>query len=412
MYAEKQTYVPDQMILEKYAKVMVHYAIGEGKGIMPGETLWLSGPEYTKPLFMEIMKEVWRAGGNVITSYLPNEIGRYGMSRELIELGNDEQIGFFANHLWKGVCDQADHIMFIVCDPDIHRNEGLPADKVAKLSSVAAPFMKWRQEKEAQGKQTWTLCLYGSQSMADEAGMTIEQYWEQIINACYLEEENPTARWKQLQVEMSEVKHKLTDMKIQSVHVQGEDADITLKIGSDRKWNAGSGKNIPSFEVFTSPDWRGTNGWIRFNQPLYWSGNRISGIELHFKDGVVIQATAAENQDALLQMIAHENADKVGEFSLTDSRHSRITKFMATTLYDENTGGEFGNTHIAVGMSYHDTFNGPIGDITDEQWEVMGFNKCQKVHTDIISTTNRKVTAVIEDGSKKVIYENGKFTFI
>ena len=49
-------------------------------------------------------------------------------------------------------------------------------------------------------------------------------------------------------------------------------------------------------------------------------------------------------------MIAQENADKVGEFSLTDKRHSRITKFMATTLFDENMGGEFGNTHIALGM--------------------------------------------------------------
>ncbi|MDB4984711.1 MAG: thermophilic metalloprotease superfamily [Patescibacteria group bacterium] len=405
-------YTPDQDILDKYAKVMVHYAMGGGKGLKPGETVWLSGCEYTKPLFMAVLKEIWRSGGNAITSYLPNEIGRYGLSRELIELGSDEQLGFFANKVWKGVCDEADHIMFIICEPDVHNTEGLPAEKVAKLSSVASPFMKWRQEKEAEGKQDWTLCLYGSESMAKEAGMSTEEYWDQIIKACYLKDEDPVGTWKRLQVEMSEVKQKLTDMKIQWVHIEGEDADLKIKIGSDRKWNAGSGKNIPSFEVFTSPDWRGTEGWIRFNQPLYWSGNRISGIELYFKNGVITQATATENQDALLQMIANEGANKLGEFSLTDSRHSQIEKFMAVTLYDENIGGEFGNTHIAVGMSYHDTLNGPIINVSDEEWEERGFNKCLKVHTDIISTANRKVTATLEDGSKVVIYENGKFTFL
>jgi aminopeptidase len=182
-----------------------------------------------------------------------------------------------------------------------------------------------------------------------------------------------------------------------------------VKIGDHRKWLSGGGKNIPSFEIFTSPDWRGTEGFIHFNQPLYYSGKRIVGVTLRFENGHVIQSSATENEDALKEMIAQENADKVGEFSLTDKRHSRITKFMANTLFDENTGGAFGNTHIALGNAYKDTFPGDPSVVTEEEWSRMGYNSCPKVHTDIISTSNRTVTAILKDGKERVIYQDGQF---
>ena len=56
-------------------------------------------------------------------------------------------------------------------------------------------------------------------------------------------------------------------------------------------WVGCSGRNIPSFEIFTSPDWRGTEGWISFNQPLYRYGNLVRGIRLEFSDGRVVRAS-------------------------------------------------------------------------------------------------------------------------
>ena len=75
-------------------------------------------------------------------------------------------------------------------------------------------------------------------------------------------------------------------------------------------------------------------------------------MELNFKNGVVTASSATENEDALKEMIAQENADKVGEFSLTDRRHSRITRFMATTLFDENMGGEASAILILWGLEF------------------------------------------------------------
>ena len=142
------------------------------------------------------------------------------------------------------------------------------------------------------------------------------------------------------------------------MHVQGEDVDLHVSLGEQRRWLGGRGRNIPSFELFTSPDWRGTEGWIYCNQPLYRYGNLVKGIRLEFVDGRVVKASAEENEPVLTEMIATEGADRIGEFSLTDRRLSRITRFMAHTLYDENVGGRFGNTHIALGRSYQDAYDG------------------------------------------------------
>lgn len=400
----------DDSLLKKYAQVMVLYAINNGKGINKGDTVFLVGQEYSKDLYMAIAKEIYAAGGNVINNYQPNNIRDNSLVRFLLENGTDEQIAFFAKPYWQGVVDATDHIVFIIAEPDIHALEGLPSAKISMMNSARAPYMAMREKKEQAGKLSWTLCLYGTQSMADEAGLTLEEYWEQIIEACYLREEDPVAKWKQVQQEIETIKDKLDALDIEKLHVKGEDVDLIVQIGKHRKWLSGGGKNIPSFEIFTSPDWRGTNGHIHFNQPLYYSGKRIAGVSLQFENGVVVASSATENEDALKEMIAQENANKVGEFSLTDKRHSRITKFMATTLFDENTGGAFGNTHIALGNAYKDTFTGDMSAVTEAQWAEMGYNSCPKVHTDIISTTNRTVTATLSDHTERIIYTNGEFT--
>lgn len=399
----------EETLLEKYAQVMVHYALNNGLGIGKGDTVFLVGQECTRDLFLAIAREVYAAGGNVITNYQPDNTREGSLARYLLQTGSDNQIDFFAAPYWRGIVEAADHILFIVSEPDIHYLEGLPAAKISRMLSARAPYMQMREKKEQEGKLSWSLCLYGTPSMAKEAGLSLEDYWEQIIEACYLREEDPVAKWNLVQKQIEEIKDKLDALRIETLHIKGDDADLHIQIGANRKWLSGGGKNIPSFEIFTSPDWRGTKGSIRFNQPLYYSGKRISGVSLRFENGIVVASSAEENEESLKEMIAQENADKVGEFSLTDRRHSRITKFMATTLFDENMGGDFGNTHIALGNAYKDTYPGDMAGVSKEKWAEMGYNSCPKVHTDIISTNNRTVTATLSDGEQKIIYENGQF---
>ncbi len=264
----------DKNLLLKYAQVMVHYGLNNGKGINKGETVFLVGQECTKDLFMAIAKEIYEAGGNLITNYLPDNTLQSSLARFVLENGSDEQISFFATPYWQGIVDSVDHILSIISEPDIHVFEGLPSSKVSRMNSARAPYMEMREKKEQAGKLSWTLCLYGTQSMADEAGLTLKEYWDQIIEACYLREEDPVTKWKQIQSEIEEIKNKLDALEIEKLCIQGDGVDLEVRIGKNRKWLSGGGKNVPSFEVFTSPDWRGTNGYITFNQPLYYSGKQ------------------------------------------------------------------------------------------------------------------------------------------
>jgi len=88
-------------LLKKYAQVMVHYALNNGNGINKGDTVYLVAQECAKDLFVAIAKEVYAAGGNLITQYLPDNIRQTSLSRFLLQNGTDEQVSFFAAPYWQ-----------------------------------------------------------------------------------------------------------------------------------------------------------------------------------------------------------------------------------------------------------------------------------------------------------------------
>lgn len=396
-------YTPPKEILKKYAEVLIKFALNDGRGIKRGEVVYLEVPECAKPLLIELQKTILKEGGHYITNFIPDE-----MEKHFYELAEEHQLNFFPHNHLKGRVDQADHFLYIIAEVNKKELEGIDPKRIMAKQRAHKPYREWRNEKEMQGKMTWTLALYATEDAAKEANISIEEYWNQIINACYLNEKNPILKWNESFKEINRVLDTLNSMKIKNLHIKSDKIDLNVGIDENRKWLGGSGRNIPSFEVFISPDWRKTNGEIFFDQPLYRYGNLITNVYLKFKDGIVTESKAEKGQDVLKEMIATENADKIGEFSLTDKRLSKIDKFMAETLFDENFGGKYGNTHVALGSAYKDSFPGDQTKVTKEQWADMGYNE-SVVHTDIISTENRVVTATLQDGSKKVIYENGKF---
>jgi aminopeptidase len=244
--------------------------------------------------------------------------------------------------------------------------------------------------------------------MAKEANLTLKEAWNQVIKACFLNYSDPVKKWQRIQKRSTSIRKKLNQLEIVKVNIKSINTDLNITIGEHRQWLGGGGRNIPSFEIFTSPNWKGTNGYIFFDQPLYRHGNIIKNIKLVFKDGVVIESSANSGEKVLQELIKVKNSDKIGEFSLTDKRFSKINKFMAETLYDENFGGPFGNTHIALGSAYKDTYNGKMDKLTDQDWENLGFND-SAVHTDIISTEDRVVIATLKSGKEIILYKSGQF---
>ena len=401
-------YSPPKKILERYADVLVNFALNSGKGVKKGEVVHLIAYEAAKPLYRELKITILKAGGHIIGDYRPDSGDRFPFDRDFFEHAKPHQLAYFPKKYAKGLVNQVDHSIFILSEVDKHELEGIPPRKIMQRGLAWKPYMDWRRDKENAGKYTWTLALYGTEAEAKEAGMSLKTYWQQIIKGCLLDKKDPIGAWKKLYRDLEKTRAKLNALPAEKLHVVGPDADLWVHLGKKRRWMGGSGRNIPSFELFTSPDWRGTEGWVRFNQPLYRYGVLIEGVQLWFKNGHVVKATAKKNEKVLREMISTKNADRIGEYSLTDKRFSHITKFMAETLFDENIGGPNGNTHLALGNSYHDCFVDDPGEMSPEDWENLGYND-SSVHTDIISTAPRTVTAHLKNKKTKVIYKNGRF---
>jgi aminopeptidase len=401
-------YVPSSEHLERYAELLVNFALGGGQGIAAGEVVRVIAPDNAKPLFAAACRAVWRAGGHVIQNLVAADDKHCHLSRDFFELASEEQLDRFLERYWRGLMDEVDHTMHIDSSTDPRSLASVAPERIMRRRASMMPLIGWQQAKEDAGRFSWTIALYGCEAMAAEAGLSIEDYWGQIIAACFLDDPDPVARWREVEDQIARHCAFLHSLAIERLHVEAEGTDLWLTLGEKRRWIGGGGRNIPSFEVFTSPDWRGTEGTVRFTEPVYIYGSLIEGVELEFRDGRIVGAHASRGEDLLRAMIATAGADRVGEFSLTDGRLSRITRFMADTLYDENTGGPNGNTHLAIGRSLRVCYDGDAQQLADEDWERLGFNE-SSVHTDIVATSERTVTAVLSDGSQRVIYAGGRF---
>lgn len=279
-------------------------------------------------------------------------------------------------------------------------------------AAVARKFMRDIMEKREQsGDFGWTLCIYPTPALAEAAKLSMADFKAQVVKACYLDDANPPARWNEIFAEAEKVKTWLNKLDIEHLRIRSKDTDLVVVPGEQRRWLGVSGHNIPSFEIFLSPDWRGTEGVYYADQPSFRSGNFVEGVRLTFEKGVAVKTEAKTGGDFVAkQLTLDEGANRLGEFSLTDRRFSKINAFMANTLFDENFGGPQGNCHVAVGASYADTFSGDQSTLDEAMKKELGFND-SALHWDLVNTQQKAVTATLKGGEELIIYTDGEFQY-
>ena len=398
-------YTPSQEILEKYANVMINFALRWWKWIKKWDVVFVQIPEWAKPFYIPLQTAILKAGWHPIMQYIPDWV-----ARNFYENASDEQLSFFAEAYVKWRIESMTHNIRVIADSDLHELDGIDPLKIMKRVKANRAFRDLRDKKEREWKFSRTICMYGTEAMAKEAWLSLEEYWNQIIDACFLNEPDPVKKWEEVYSEMYRVKDKLNELKLEYVHVTWPDEDLKLKIWSDRVWRSWSGCNIPSFEVFTSPDCRDVNWRMKCNQPLYRYWSLVEWIRLEFKDWKLIKASADKNDDILQEMVKIEWMDHLWEFSLTDARISKITHFMAETLFDENVGWEYGNTHIALWRWFDECYAWDKSKLDDPEYKKSIWLNFSAEHVDVISTAKRKVIWTLSNWDEILIYEDGKFT--
>jgi len=330
------------------------------------------------------------------------------MERNFFKLSNSRQLIFqqpgdnvLYQHLNGGI--------FLHAPESITHLSDIDPQKIGK-AMVARKYQRdILVKREEKGTFGWTLCTFPTKELAKHASLSIKAYAGQISTACFLNKTAPVSHWQKIYKTAQTIKKWLNSMPITSYRIESEKIDLEISAGAKRKWIGISGHNIPSFELFFSPDWRGTRGIYFANQPSFRSGNYVKGVRLEFNKGVVVDARAQAGEGFLkTQLSMDKGANKVGEFSLTDKRFSKINTFMANTLFDENYGGKYGNCHVALGSSYSDTYNGDPKGLTKARKKIFGFND-SALHWDLVNTEKKRVTARLVSGEKLAIYENGRF---
>lgn len=330
------------------------------------------------------------------------------MEYDFFSRADKEQLGFIAPGE-KEMVKNLNGTIFLNAPESLTHLQTIDSRRITAVVIARKPLRDILTQREEQGLFGWTLCSLTTPQLARHAAMSQKQYTEQIVKACYLNAPDAVSKWEEIFRNAREIKQWLNSMRITGYHIQSARIDLRVGHGLQRRWIGISGHNIPSFELFISPDWRQTEGVFFANQPSYRNGNLVRDVRLEFKNGSVCAVDAEYGRAFVQEQVGMDaGAARLGEFSLTDIRFSKIDRFMADTLFDENFGGAYGNCHIALGASYSDTFRGRPALLTKKFKQQLGFND-SALHWDLVNTEKKIVTAYLAGGRTQVIYENGRF---
>jgi len=392
--------------LEKYADVMVWGLKTARRGFKKYDAILIRCDLEGRELGEVVHRKLVQAGYNVTFRFMMSP----RLERDFYEFSDEKQRAFVAAGD-KEFSSALNGNIYIHAPASLTNLKGIDTRRQSQVAIARKPLRDLMTKNEEKGKFGWTLCTYPTEELARQAGLSLKEYSAQIAKACFLGEKNPAKKWAEIYKNSMAIKKWLASLNIDTIRTESKSMDFEVKMGDMRRFLGVSGHNIPSFEIFTSPDWRGTKGVYFANLPAFRGGNYVENIRLEFKDGRAVKISAKKGEEYVKKIMATDRgAAQLGEYSLTDRRFSRIDKFMADTLFDENHGGRHGNCHVAVGDSYSDTYAGDISKLTKEKKAALGYNN-SAVHWDMINTEDKKVTATLKNGKKATIYEKGQFKY-
>jgi aminopeptidase len=237
---------------------------------------------------------------------------------------------------------------------------------------------------------------------ADEAYVRL---WRELEHAMRLDGSDPLAVWDERMAVLSDYAARLTERRFDAIELRGPGTELTIGLLPTATWSTAEFStakglrhfsNLPSEEVFTTPDPRRTSGQVSATKPLVLGdGTIIRGIRVRFEDGVAVEIDADENAETLRGLAASdEGARRLGELALVDGegRIGPLDTVFYNTLLDENA-----SSHIALGNG----FPFLVEDTDRERANVSG------QHIDfMIGSAELDVDGVTADGERVPVLRN------
>ncbi|MBR1376726.1 MAG: aminopeptidase [Bacilli bacterium] len=308
------------------------------------------------------------------------------------------------------------HASFMMLDTEFpNALDDIDSDKIALASKIRRESRPVFRRMETTYEIPWVIAALPNEKWAEDiyGKDSYEKLESAIYKMCMVDTNNPIESWNNYVKELKKKSDYLNGLNIQKIHYTNDlGTDLTLTMPKDNIWTSVADDidhnmlvNMPSYEVFTSPDYRYSEGIVYSSKPLMYGGGIVDEFYLKFKDGKVIDYDAKRGKDILKGIIESDsNSCYLGECALVDydSPISNTGKVFKTTLIDENAA-----CHLALGDGFSTTI--PNGEkMKKEELLEKGINQSFN-HVDfMIGTKDLKIEAETNNGNV-IIFENGNF---
>jgi aminopeptidase len=325
----------DQRV-DALAQILVRYSTKVRKG----DVCAIQSTSAAEPLVQAVYEEVLRAGGHPVI-----QLSTSGAQSAFYDLAGEEQLDWVPPPL-EWTVESSDVHISVMASLNTRELSNADPKKQARVQKARKQIMETSMKRSADDDYRWALTLFPTHAYAGEAGMSLTAYEDFYYAACLALDGDPVTAWQR----QSDEVRRLTEwiQGREEVRVQAEGTDITLGVAG-RNWIACVGEhNMPDGEFFTGPVEDSVNGEIRFSFPASYGGRTVSGVCLRFENGKVVDASADQGEEFLLEMLDTDaGARRLGELGIgTNFGISTATKEI---LLDEKIGG---TVHMAIGMSY------------------------------------------------------------
>lgn len=362
---------------EKLAILATEYCAPVTEGRMIG----ILGNVAAAPLIQQLYKHILLKGGH--PTLFPRPADFEGLEELLFTYGNEKQITF-VSPFTRQFYSEIDAVIQILAETNTRRLSNIPPNKLKHRAASQREIVEIRAKRLFK-PGLLAIIPYPTESLAQEANMSLFQYQDFVAKACFLHKKNPVEEWKSLSKMQDTLVKRLS--KAKKMRFVGEDTDLKLNVEGRRWLNCDGHINMPDGEVFTSPVENSAEGQIRFTYPGIYLGREAEDITLTFKKGKIIKAKAEKGEDFLKEIIkADGGAKRIGEMAI--GTNTNIDKFTKNMLFDEKMGHCI---HLALGIA-------PVAQET-------GGKNQSSIHWDLLK--DMRTGEIYAD--KELIYQNGKF---
>lgn len=392
----------------EYLRPLAELAVQFGANVQPGQIVAVSSQPGKEPLARAIAQAAYERGAKFVDlavfdihikharmqysapdtlDYVPPWIGERQLALGDHRAAHIALTGTVAPHLMEDI------------DPALLGRDMLPATQEG-LTVVNARTTNWTVIPCPTAE--WAGLVY-PEGEPDEA---LERLWRQIGRVCRLDEADPVLAWRARFDRLGEVAGKLDGLRLDALRYEGPGTDLTIGLLPSSHWYSGfmatvdgvvHAPNLPTEEVFTSPDPERVDGTVRATKPLFAAGELIEGLRVRFEEGRAVEIDADRGAGTLRTLAARDDGGaRLGEVALVDreSRVGALDTVFFDTLLDENAA-----SHIALGQAIA---------LTVEDEEDRARINTSQIHVDfMIGSDELAITGITTEGREVPLLREG-----